>query len=188
MGQVIYWTSLSMDGCIDAANGDPAWVVPDEELHRHFNDFESGINMHLYGRRMYELMAAYWPTADSKPSAPPYEAEYARLWRAVPKLVFSKTLEKVEWNSRLVRGNPRDEVATLRAIPNMSMSVGGSVLASDLAAAGLIDEYRLYFVPILLGDGKRLFAQLDQRIHLQPIATHTFNSGTILVRCRPVPA
>jgi dihydrofolate reductase len=185
MGQVVYWTSLSMDGYIDAANGDPSWVAPDEELHTHFNDVEREINTHLYGRRMYELMAAYWPTADEKPSAPPYEAEYARLWRAVPKVVFSKTLEKVDWNSRLVRGNAIDEVAELRRHSGMVMSVGGTILASALAAAGLIDEYRLYYVPILLGAGTQLFAGLDRRIKLRPIETRTFSSGTILVRCRP---
>lgn len=185
MGYVIYWTSLSLDGHIDAATGDAGWLVPDEELHRHFNDLEREIDTHLYGRRMYELMAAYWPNADENPSAPPYEVEYARLWRAVPKVVFSKTLDRVDWNSRLVRGNARDEVAKLKKLPGMNMSVGGAALAANLADAGLIDEYRLYYIPIFLGAGKPAFAQLGQRIHLQPVETHTFNSGTILLRLRP---
>jgi dihydrofolate reductase len=136
---------------------------------------------------MYELMAAYWPTADEKPSAPPYEAEYARLWRAVPKVVFSSTLEKVDWNSRLVRRSALGEVAELRRHPGLVMSVGGSRLASALAAAGLIDEYRLYYVPILLGAGKPLFAGLDRQNLLKPIETRLFSSGTFLVRCKPIP-
>ena len=185
MRKVIYMTSLSLDGYIEAATGDQSWALPDEELHRHFNDLEQEIDTHLYGRRMYELMVAYWPTADQNPSAPPYEADYARIWKAVPKVVFSKSLEEVGWNSRLVKEDARVEVARLKALPGKNLSVGGLTLASDLAAAGLIDEYCLYFVPILLGSGKVAFAKLSQRVRLQPVETHTFRSGTVLLRCIP---
>lgn len=185
MRKVIYMTSLSLDGYIDAAIGDQNWAIPDEELHRHFNDLEKEIDTHLYGRQMYELMAAYWPTADQNPSAPPYEIDYARIWKAVPKVVFSRSLEEVGWNSRLVKDDARAEVARLKALPGKDMSVGGLTLASDLADAGLIDEYRLYFVPILLGSGKTAFAKLRQRVQLLPVETYTFHSGTILLRCTP---
>jgi dihydrofolate reductase len=185
MRKVIYATSLSLDGYIEAATGDPSWVFPDEELHRHFNSLEQDIDTHLYGRRMYELMAAYWPTADQNPSAPPYEIDYAHVWKSVPKLVFSRTLEAVEWNSRLVKSDAREEVARLRTQPGKNMSVGGLTLASALATAGLIDEYRFYYVPVLLGSGKAAFAELSQRIRLKQLETRTFESGTVLVRCRP---
>ncbi|MCX6135861.1 MAG: dihydrofolate reductase family protein [Ignavibacteriales bacterium] len=185
MRKVIYATSLSLDGYIEAATGDPSWVFPDEELHKHFNALEQDIGIHLYGRRMYELMAAYWPTADQNLSAPPYEIEYAHIWRSVPKLVFSRTLEAVEWNSSLVRGDAKGEVARLKAQPGKNMSVGGFALASALATAGLIDEYRFYYVPVLLGSGKAAFAELGQRIRLQWLETRTFQSGAVLVRCRP---
>ncbi len=185
MRKVIYMTSLSLDGYIEAATGDQSWAFPDEELHRHFNDLEQEIDTHLYGRRMYELMVAYWPTADQNPSAPPYEIDYAHIWKAVPKVVFSKTLEGVDWNSRLVKDDARAEVAKLKALPGKNMSVGGLTLASDLAAAGLIDEYRLYYVPILLGSGKTAFAKLSQRVRLQPIETRSFHSGIVLLRCTP---
>ncbi len=99
MRKVVYMTSLSVDGYIEADSGDPAWLVPDEELHRHFNDLESSIDTHLYGRRFYELMAAYWPAAAENPSAPSYEVEYARIWKNVPKVVFSATLDRVGWNA-----------------------------------------------------------------------------------------
>jgi dihydrofolate reductase len=85
MRKVIYTTSISLDGYIEAATGDQSWAFPDEELHRHFNDSEQEIDTHLYGRRMYELMAAYWPSADHNPSAPPYEIDYAHIWKTVPK-------------------------------------------------------------------------------------------------------
>ena len=91
MRKLVYSTSLSLDGFIDASAGDQSWVFPDEELHRHFNDVERGIDTLLYGRRMYELMAAYWPTADQDPSAPSSILEYAQLWKPVSKVVFSST-------------------------------------------------------------------------------------------------
>jgi dihydrofolate reductase len=185
MRKVVYAASLSLDGYIEATTGDPSWVFPDEELHTHFNDLEKDIDTHLYGRHMYELMAAYWPTADKNPSAPLYELDYARIWKSVPKVVFSKTLETVRWNSRLVKGAAEEEVAKLKAQAGKNMSVGGLRLASALAKAGLIDEYRLYFVPILLGSGTAAFAELGQRVPLCPIETRTFKSGTVLIRCVP---
>ncbi len=155
MRKLVYSTSLSLDGYIDSAARDPSWVVPDEELHRHFNDVEREIDTLLYGRRMYEIMAGYWPTADQDPSAPGVIVEYAQIWKPVPKVVFSSTLERVDWNSRLIRGDAVAEVARLKAQPGGgSIGVGGLLLASALASAGLIDEYRLYYVPILLGSGQ----------------------------------
>lgn len=134
---------------------------------------------------MYELMVAYWPTADQNPSAPPYEIDYAHIWKAVPKIVFSRTLEAVDWNSRLVSGDACEEVARLKVLPGKNMSIGGLTLASALATAGLIDEYWFYYVPVLLGSGKSVFAELGQRIRLHQIETRTFESGTILLKCRP---
>jgi dihydrofolate reductase len=185
MRKLIYSTSLSLDGYIDAAGGDPSWVVPDEELHSHFNDVEREIDTLLYGRRMYELMAAYWPTADQDPSAPTPIVEYARLWKPVLKIVFSSTLDTVEWNSRLVRGDPVAEVARLKGQTGRSIGVGGLVLASTLASAGLIDEYRFYYVPILLGSGKAAFSHIQNRVTLKPVENRTFSSGTVLLRCVP---
>ena len=185
MRKLVYSASLSLDGYIESAAGDPGWVVPDEELHSHFNDVEREIDTLLYGRRMYELMAGYWPTADQGPSAPGVIVEYARIWKPVPKVVFSSTLERVDLNSRLIRGDAVAEVARLKAQPGRSIGVGGLLLASTLASAGLIDEYRLYYVPIFLGSGKAAFSQIQNRVRLEPIETHTFSSGTVLLRCAP---
>lgn len=182
MRKLVYSTSLSLDGYIDASAGDPSWVFPDEELHSHFNDVEREIDTLLYGRRMYELMADFWPTADQDPSAPSFILEYARLWKPVHKVVFSSTLQSVEWNSRLVRGDPVAEVASLKAEAGKNLGVGGLTLASTLASAGLIDEYRLYYVPIFLGSGKAAFSQIQNRVRLKPVETRTFSSGTVLLR------
>jgi dihydrofolate reductase len=188
MRKLVYATSLSLDGYIDAEDGDPSWVVPDEELHRHFNDIEREIDTILYGRRMYELMVGYWPTADQDPSAPAVIAEYAQIWRPIPKVVFSSTLETVAWNSSLVRGDAVTDVARLKSQPGRAIGVGGITLASSLASAGLIDEYRLYYVPILLGSGKAAFSRIQNRVRLKPVETRTFSSGTVLVRCVPISA
>lgn len=182
MRKLVYSTSLSLDGYIDASAGDPSWVFPDEELHSHFNDVEREIDTLLYGRRMYELMADFWPTADQDPSAPSFILEYARLWKPVHKVVFSSTLQSVEWNSRLARGDPVAEVASLKAEAGKDLGVGGLTLASTLASAGLIDEYRLYYVPIFLGSGKAAFSQIQNRVRLKPVETRTFSSGTVLLR------
>lgn len=182
MRKLVYSTSLSLDGCIDASAGDPSWVFPDEELHSHFNEVEREIDTLLYGRRMYELMADFWPTADQDPSAPSCILEYARLWKPVHKVVFSSTLQTVECNSRLVRGDPVAEVASLKAEAGKNLGVGGLTLASTLASAGLIDEYRLYYVPIFLGSGKAAFSQIQHRVRLRPVETRTFSSGTVLLR------
>jgi len=186
MRKLVYVTSLSLDGYIDAEAGDPSWVVPDEELHRHFNDIEREIDTLLYGRHMYELMAGFWPTADQDPSAPGFIVEYAQIWKPVHKVVFSSTLESVDWNSRLIRGDAVTEVVKLKAQRGRAMGVGGLTLASSLASAGLIDEYRLYYVPTFLGSGKAAFSRIQKRVRLKPVETRTFSSGTVLLRCVPV--
>jgi dihydrofolate reductase len=124
-------------------------------------------------------MAAYWPTADANPSAPGFEVEFARLWRNMPKVVFSKTLERVEWNSRLVRDNIAAEVARLKAQPGKDISVGGATLAASLMRLGLIDEYQLFVHPIVLGGGTPFFPALDNPITLRLVETRTFSSGVV---------
>lgn len=186
MRKLIYSTSISLDGYIDSITGDPGWAVPDEELHKHFNDIEREIDTHLYGRRMYEIMSAYWPTAEQDSSAPDVIVEYARIWKQFSKVVFSSTLKKVDWNSRLVSGDAVAEVARLKAQPGGPTGVGGLILASALASASLIDEYRLYYVPIFLGSGKAAFSLIQNRIKLKPVETRVFSSGTVLLRCVPI--
>lgn len=184
MRDVIYVTSISIDGFIGAADGDDSWLVPDEELHRHFNELESEVDTHLYGRRMYQLMAEFWPAADEDPSAPDYIAEYARIWRAMPKVVFSATLDEVGWNSTLVRDGAVEEVARLKREPGRSMGLGGSALATTLANADLIDEFRFYVMPTIVGAGTLAFPELRRHLTLDPIEVRRFASGAVLLRYR----
>ena len=185
MRKVIYSMLVSLDGAIETPSRSLDWHLIDEEIHQFINDQQAAIDTYLYGRRLYALMAAYWPTADANPAAPGYEAEFARIWRDMPKLVFSKTLEKVEWNSWLVRGNIAVEVAQMKARPGKDISVGGATLAASLMRLGLIDEYQLFVHPIVLGGGTPFFPALDDPITLRLIETHRFSSGVVYLSYQP---
>jgi dihydrofolate reductase len=128
----------------------------------------------------------YWETADEQPSAPEHVLEFARIWKDTPKIVFSKTLEKVEGNARLVRDGAAEEVAKLKEQPGMDLAVGGAGLASTFMKLGLIDEYRLFVSPVVLGGGTPYFPALDERINLELIETQTFGSRIVYVRYRRV--
>ena len=182
MRKVIYAMSVSLDGFIEATDGDLRWSYPDEELHQHFNEQEQLIDIHLYGRGLYENMASYWPAADKNPAVPEVEREYARLWKEMQKVVFSTTLTEVGWNSRLVKGDLAGEVGRLKAQPGGAMSVGGAGLAASFMRLSLIDEYRLYLHPLILGAGKPMFGHLQYKINLQLLESRTFSSGVVLLR------
>jgi dihydrofolate reductase len=135
---------------------------------------------------MYELMVDYWPTAQADPSATPAELEFARIWMDTPKIVFSTTLDSVEWNSRLVGGDAAAEVERLKEQPGFDMDVGGPTLASTLMRAGLIDEFRLFVHPVILGAGTPFFPALEDRIGLRLAETRTFGSGVVYLRYETV--
>ncbi len=182
MGKIIYAMQVSLDGYVESTGDDLSWSYPSAELHHHFNEEERKIDTFLYGRRMYETMTAYWPTADQNPSAPEVEIEYARIWKEKKKIVFSKTLTQVGWNASLFQGDIAEEIGRLKAEPGKDMSVGGATLAATFMQLGLVDEYHLYIYPILLGGGKPMFPPLRERINLKLIDTRTFGSGVVLLK------
>ena len=182
LSKIQYAFNVSLDGFIEDTQGSLDWSNPDEELHRHFNELEEATDISLYGRRLYETMAAFWPTAGQDPTLPEYILEYARIWNATPKVVFSKTLAEVGSNSRLVRDDLAGEVRRLKAQPGKTLSVGGAGLAASLMALDLIDGYSLYIHPVILGGGKPMFPALREKIDLQLVETHTFTTGVVLLR------
>jgi dihydrofolate reductase len=184
MRRLIYSFGVSLDGFIAGPEGDIDWSAPDEELHRFHNEQARELGAHLYGRRLYETMRVWETWADERPSAPEHELEFARIWKATPKIVFSTTLEKVEGNARLVRNNAAEEVARLKEEPGKDLAVGGAGLASTLMKAGLIDEYGLFVNPVVLGAGTPFFPALDERIDLELVETRTFGSRVVYVRYR----
>lgn len=181
MGKLIYAMMVSLDGFTEGPNGELDWHVVDEELHRHFNELESEMEILLYGRRLYENMAAYWPTVEQDPSALDFEVEYGRIWRAVPKIVFSQTLDKVEWNSRLAREVVPHEINQLKVQSKKNISLGGPTLAATFHQLGLIDEYWLYVNPVVVGRGKPMFLDVGSVAHLRLVETRPFRSGVVLL-------
>lgn len=185
MRKLIYSMGVSLDGFIAGPDGDIDWSAPDEELHRFHNQLTRELGAHLCGRRLYEVMR-YWDTADQNPSAPEYELEFAGIWKALPKIVFSTTLEQVEGNARLVRDGVAEEVVKLKEQPGKDLAVGGAGLASTLVKLGLIDEYRLFLSPVLLDGGTPYLPALDERINLELVQTQTFSSRVVYLRYRRV--
>jgi dihydrofolate reductase len=183
MRKLIHSMGVSLDGFIAGPGGEIDWGAPDEELHRFHNQQTQELGAHLCGRRLYEVMV-YWETAEENPAASEYELEFARIWKALPKVVFSKTLEKVQGNARLVRGGVADEAARLKELPGRDLAVGGAGLASTLTELGLIDEYRLFVSPVVLGGGTPYFPALEERIDLELVETRTFASRVVYLRYR----
>jgi len=182
MRKVSYTMMVSLDGFIEGPDPDLDWVLIDEELHRFANDQARAAELFLYGRRMYEVMAAYWPTADAKPEAPYFEVEYAKIWQAKPKVVFSRTLGAVAHNSRLAREGLAEEVAELKAGEGGEIEVSGAEIAAALIGLGLVDEYGLIVQPVLLGGGKRYFPPLESVRNLRLLETRRFGSGVAYLR------
>jgi dihydrofolate reductase len=183
MPQLIYSMGVSLDGYIAARDGAIDWAAHDEELHRFHNRQAREVGAHLYGRRLYEDMLP-WETADQRPSASAAALEFARIWKATPKVVFSTTLETVEGNARLVRRNAAEEVARLKREPGKDLAVGGAGLAATLIERGLVDEYRLFVNPVVLGGGTPYFPALDDHITLELVETRTFGSRVVYLRYR----
>ena len=180
MRKVIYAMGVSLDGFIAGPDGNIDWTEPDEELHRFHNDRVREMDVHLCGRRLYETMLV-WETAEEDASLPDYEREFAAIWKALPKVVFSTTLEQVEGGARLVRGDVAEEIARLKEQPGGSIGVGGAGLAATLIQLDLIDEYGLFVYPVVLGAGTPYFPA-SVPLELRLAETRTFGSRVVYLR------
>jgi dihydrofolate reductase len=182
MRKLVYSMGVSLDGFITDGDGAIDWTMPDEELHRFHNQQGREAGMHLYGRGLYEAMTV-WETRDQDPDADEVELEWAAIWKQLPKVVFSTTLESVEGNARLVRGDAVAEVARLKEEPGEgALGVGGAGLAASLVRAGLVDEYGLFVYPVVLGAGTPFFPTVEDRISLELVETRTFGSRVVYLR------
>lgn|SRR5690554_4106495 len=182
MRRVRYGMLVSLDGYIEDARGSIGFFTPGPELHRHFNERELDIDTHLYGRRLYGTMVPYWSAVTDDSDVTDVELEYARNWKLAENVVFSRTLTEVSHGARLVAGDAVAEIARLKALPGKDMDVGGAGLAASLMAAGLIDEYRLYVVPVVLGGGKPFFAAGVPVPDLELAAVERFPGGVVMLR------
>ncbi len=184
MARIVYEMKTSLDGYIAGPGGDISLPVPDEELHPHFNDRMKQTSIALCGRRMYEMMR-FWDSPDRETSASEVERDFARAWQATPKIVFSTTLRDVGPNARLVNGDVESVARSLKLETDGEISVAGAELAAHLARAGLIDEYRLYMHPVVLGGGKPYF-ESGLSLTLKPLGTESLTQGVTLLRYVPV--
>jgi len=182
MRKLTYGMNLSLDGYIAAPGDDIGWSVPSDELFAWWTDRMREVGLSLYGRKLWELMSAHWPTADKKPGASPAEIEFARAWQDTPKVVFSSTIDKVDGNARLVTGDAVAEITRLKAADGGPMEIAGATLAGAAMRAGLIDEYLVVTAPVLVGGGTPFFTKLNSWVTLKLVETRTFPEGVILTR------
>jgi dihydrofolate reductase len=185
MRSVIQSSSVSLDGYIAGPGGDISWGVPDEEQHQFHNDETAKLGAHLLGRRLYETMV-FWETAEEDPDAGPVMLEFAQIWKALPKVVFSSTLDRVEGNTRLATGGLAEEIAALKEQPGGDIGIGGPGLAAAAVEQGLVDEFRLFTVPVVLGAGTPYFPPVERRFDLELLETRTFASKVVYTRYRRI--
>jgi dihydrofolate reductase len=180
--KVVVSMSISLDGYIEGPDREIDWHQVDDQLHDHFNEQLAAMGAFLSGRVTYELMAEFWPTADADPASTRPMAEFARIWRDMPKIVYSRTLERADWNTSVVRDVVVDEVLALKAEPGGDLALSGADLVASFRRYDLIDEYRLYVHPVLIGAGKPLFAASDTRTDHRLVGTRVFGNGVVLLQ------
>lgn len=182
MGKVIFLMNVSLDGYIETRDRSLGWTHVDDELHRWFNERERALDALVYGRRLFELMNAYWPTAESQPGVTDTEIAYARIWNAHPKIVVSRTLGEAPAGWRLMSGEPESILENLRRDFSGDLGIGGPTLAADFIRRGLVDEYGLVVHPVILGAGTPFFPDLERPAGLRLLETQTFSSGVVYLR------
>jgi dihydrofolate reductase len=180
---VVYAYNISLDGYVEGPDGSFDWTEPDEEIHRYFNDLTRGMGTEINGRRMWEIMAPFWTTADKDMSLPEYIRDYALAWQQSDKVVVSTTLKQVE-GARLIKDNVVEEVGKLKEGEGKPIGVGGATLAQTLLEAGLIDEFICMVHPVVVGSGKPMFMGIGARLDLELVETRVFNAGTVLLHYR----
>ena len=183
MAKLIYSAIASLDGYVADENGNFDWAAPDEEVHTFVNDLERKVGTYLYGRRMYEVMR-YWETTQAVADRHPLEMDYARIWRAADKIVYSKTLETVSSaRTRIERSFDPEVVRRMKGQAERDISVGGPDLAAHAFGARLVDECHLFLAPIVIGGGKRAFPE-SVRVGLELLDERRFGNGMVYLRYR----
>jgi dihydrofolate reductase len=181
MAKLIYFTPTSLDGYIADETGSPDWAAPDEEVFAFINDLVRPIGMYLYGRKIYKTMAI-WETPDVIPGRMPGILDFARIWQAADKIVYSKSLETVSTpKTRLVREFDPQAVLDVKAQLPHGVSVAGPTLAAHAIRTGLVDEYHLLVVPTMLGGGTRVLPS-NVRIRLDLLDERRFANGMVYLR------
>jgi dihydrofolate reductase len=183
MAKLIYSAIGSLDGYVEDASGKFEWAAPDEQVHAFVNGLERPIGTYLYGRRMYETMV-FWETVDPDGDRSAVAREFAAIWQAAEKVVYSRTLETVSSaRTRIERVLDPDAIERMKQSSGSDISIGGAELAGQAIAAGLVDEMQLLLVPVLVGGGKRALPN-DVRARLELLDERRFQSGAVFLRYR----
>lgn len=181
MRKIIYTINISIDGCVDHTSFGP--VSPDQELFDYFTRQMQDVDLDVYGRKMYELMFPYWSDVAKDKSGTKWENEFAERLTAIDKVVFSRSLDSVEGNARIVRTDPIGELLRLKQAPGKNISVDTVSMFAQIAEAGLIDEYNFVVHPVIVGKGTRLVeGSLPERLQLKLVDSIVFKSGAVALK------
>jgi dihydrofolate reductase len=179
MRNVIFAINVTLDGCFDHTK-----MTGDEEIHEYFTNLMRDVDLLVFGRKTYQLMVPYWPDVAKSQSGTKATNEFARTFDSISKLVFSRSLDSAEGNTRIVRTNLRDEILKLKKEQGKNILIGGVDIPSQLIGLGLVDEYRFVVQPIIAGEGRRLLEgiSLPERLQLRLVESKIFRSGCVAVR------
>jgi dihydrofolate reductase len=183
VAKLTYSAITSLDGYVADVDGNFEWAVPDEEVHIFINDLERPVGTYLYGRRMYEVMVG-WESAHTLPDQPPFMLDFAQIWQAAEKIVYSKTLEAVSSaRTRIERDFDPEAIRQMKARAGRDIIVGGPELAAQAFKAGLVDELHLFVTPIVVGGGKQSLPN-NVRLMLELIDERRFEGGMVYLQYR----
>jgi dihydrofolate reductase len=184
MARLIYSAIASLDGYVEDAQGKFDWAAPDDEVHAFINDLEKPIGTYLYGRRMYETMLL-WETVSTGVDQSAVNRDFAEIWRAAEKIVYSRTLETASSSrTRIERDFDSDAIRELKQASGSDLTIGGAELAGEAIASGLVDELHLLLAPILVGGGKRVLPDNLAGVQLELLHHRRFREGVVSVRYR----
>jgi len=183
MRNIIVFENVTLDGFMAGPNGEIDWAIQDDEVTQYSKEGQDSTDMFLFGRVTYEMMASFWPTPAGKSANP----VFAEVLNNSPKIVFSSTLEKADWQStEVVKELNKEEILKMKQQPGKNMMIFGSgTIVEQLTNLGLIDEYQLMVNPVILGKGKPLFKDIKDRINLKLVKTKTFSKGIVLLQYQP---
>jgi dihydrofolate reductase len=185
MRKIIYWVHTSVDGFVDGPHGEFDWPVMGPELSAYSETLDRRVDTLLFGRPVWQMMVGFWPNAEAM-SDDPHVTAFAPFWRATPKIVFSRSYLGDEWTDRVIRGDLHAEVTALKAQPGADLLLtGGANLAAALTDLGLIDEYHIAVHPVVLGGGRKLFAEPKQRLNLRAAQSQVLDGQVVVTSYRP---
>jgi dihydrofolate reductase len=184
VGRLIYSAIASLDGYIEDADGRFDWAEPDEEVHAFVNELQRPLGTYLYGRRMYETMV-FWERPRELAGQPPFVQEFAEIWQAADKIVYSKTLPAASSaRTRIERAFDPQAVRRLKETADRDLTVGGPELAAQAIEARLVEEYQLFLVPVVVGGGKQALPDDGRRVNLELLDEGRFGNGTVYLHYR----